>query len=89
MHDSDLIQLQAFEPKQRKIEGRIIVENDHLRKGKRVTSNNQLGHEDETTSRKCKQATSDNQLRHEDKENGVKRRSSPKTLHKDLDGFED
>ena len=68
-HDPDLTQLQAFEPKQRKIEGRITSQNDHLGKVKRATSDNQLGHEDE--------------------ENDVKRRTSPKALHKDLDGFED
>ena len=31
-HDLDLIQLQAFEPKQRRIEGQIMAQNDHLRK---------------------------------------------------------
>ena len=38
---------------------------------------------------KSKLATSDNQLEHEDEENDVKRRTSPKALHEDLDGFGD
>ena len=58
-------------------------------KGKRTTSDNQLGYENETTSGKGKQATLDNQLGHEDEENDVKRRTSPKALHKDLDEFGD
>ena len=87
----------------------MTTQNDHLEKGKRATSNNQLEYEDETTSGKGKiatsenqlmyedettsgkgkRATSDNQLRHEDEENNVIRRTSPKVLHKDVDGFGD
>ena len=67
----------------------MIVENDHLGKGKRATSDNQLKYEYETTSKKDKRATSDNQFGHEDEENDVKQRTSPNALHKDLDGFGD
>ena len=67
----------------------MTVQNDHLGKGKRATSDNQLGYEDEITSGKGKRATSDNQFGHEDEENDVKRRISPKALHKNLDGFGD
>ena len=40
-------------------------------KGRRVTSDNQLGYEDETTLGKGKQTTSDNQIGNEDEENDV------------------
>ena len=97
-HDPDLTQLQAFEHKQRRIEGRVTTQNDNLRrdkratsdmKMKRVTSDNHLGYEDVTTSGKGKIATLDNLLGHEDEENDVIRRTSPKALHKNLDGFRD
>ena len=42
-----------------------------------------------TTSGKGKRATLDNQLGHEDEENDVKRRTSSKVLHEDLDRFGD
>ena len=108
-HDPDLTQLLAFMPEQRRIEGRMTAQNDHLGNGKRATSdnqlryedettlgkgkratlNNQLGYEDETTSGKGKRTTLDNQFGHEDEENDVKQKTSPKALHKDLDGFGD
>ena len=40
-------------------------------KGKRVTLDNQLGYEDETTLGKGKRTTSDNQIEHEDEENDM------------------
>ena len=65
--DPNLTQLQAFEPKQRIIEGRMTAQSNHLGKDKRATLDNQLGYENE--------------------EHDVIRRTSPKALHMDLDGF--
>ena len=49
----------------------MTAQNDHLRKGKRATSDNQLEYEDKTTLGKGKQTTLDNQIGHEDEENDV------------------
>ena len=65
-HDLDLTELLAFVLEQRRMEGRMTAQNDHLGNGKRATSDNQLRYEDETTLRKGKRATSNNQLGYED-----------------------
>ena len=63
----------------------MTAQNDHLGKGKKATSDNQIGYEDDTTPGKDKRATSDNQFEYEDEKNDVKQRTSSKALHKDLD----
>ena len=67
------------------IEWQMTTQNDHIGKGKKATSDNQLGYEDDTTSGKGKLATSDNQFKYEDEKTDVKQMTSSKALHKDLD----